>query len=242
MRAPGQKPFDKRQTRMLAELMPHIVRAARIDRRLCDARQLDELCNAALDRLSDAILVVDRSARLVRYNAAAQRMLILSRPLRMRHGRLHSEEEAQTARLHGLIEANALQSRLAGATGAMQLDTPEGARWIVLVAPLTPAARIFDLADRPLVLVIASRRGGAIGLEARLRQAFALTPAEARLAASLIAGATIEMIAADFQVRVPTLRTQLKSVFEKTATRRQGELMQLGVLLSALDDLNAGPR
>ena len=71
-------------------------------------------------------------------------------------------------------------------------------------------------------------------VEEQLRQAFALTMAKARLARRLIAGATLEEIASELDVKITTLWTQLESVFAKTETKRQGELMQLGAQLDRL--------
>jgi DNA-binding CsgD family transcriptional regulator len=64
-------------------------------------------------------------------------------------------------------------------------------------------------------------------VEPILRQAFGLTPAEARLAVGLAAGRDLTEIAHAFGVEVGTARTQLKSIFAKTGSHRQGELVAL---------------
>ena len=56
---------------------------------------------------------------------------------------------------------------------------------------------------------------------------FDLTPAEARVACGIGAGKTVDTLAATFAVSAGTIRVQLRSVFEKTATARQAELVQL---------------
>ncbi|WP_128962459.1 helix-turn-helix transcriptional regulator [Bradyrhizobium guangzhouense] len=60
-----------------------------------------------------------------------------------------------------------------------------------------------------------------------LRTTFGLTPAEARVAASLAGGMELESIAASLHISPTTARNQLKSVFGKTRTRRQPELVAL---------------
>lgn len=60
-----------------------------------------------------------------------------------------------------------------------------------------------------------------------LQRGFGLTPSEARLAATITAGLSLQEIATRFGVGIGTLRTQLKSVFIKTDTRRQSELVAL---------------
>jgi DNA-binding CsgD family transcriptional regulator len=63
--------------------------------------------------------------------------------------------------------------------------------------------------------------------ESRLMLLFGLTPAEARLAARLGTGATLEEAAEALQVSLGTARNQLKAVFAKTQTNRQAELIAL---------------
>ncbi|WP_024517161.1 helix-turn-helix transcriptional regulator [Bradyrhizobium sp. Tv2a-2] len=56
---------------------------------------------------------------------------------------------------------------------------------------------------------------------------FDLTPAEARVACGIAAGKTVDALASNFAVSSGTIRVQLRSVFEKTATTRQAQLVQL---------------
>lgn len=67
-----------------------------------------------------------------------------------------------------------------------------------------------------------------------LEQIFSLTPAEARLTLLLVGGTTLNEAAETLRVSVATVPTQLKSVFEKTHTHRQAELVVLISRLAAL--------
>jgi DNA-binding CsgD family transcriptional regulator len=60
-----------------------------------------------------------------------------------------------------------------------------------------------------------------------LQQVFNLTPAEARLASGLAKGLDLQEISELHGVSVGTLRVQLKSVFSKTQTKRQAQLVVL---------------
>jgi DNA-binding CsgD family transcriptional regulator len=64
-----------------------------------------------------------------------------------------------------------------------------------------------------------------------LQQAFGLTAAEAVLAAQIAMGKNISTIATEGGRSRETLRSRLKSIFEKTGTSRQAEL---ALLLSKL--------
>ena len=58
-----------------------------------------------------------------------------------------------------------------------------------------------------------------------LEDKFDLTPAEARLVVHLIAGASLRSCANALGIKYETVRSCLKSVFLKTATHRQAELV-----------------
>jgi DNA-binding CsgD family transcriptional regulator len=63
--------------------------------------------------------------------------------------------------------------------------------------------------------------------EASLRSRFCLSPAEAQIALGIAKGETLAEIAKARSVSVSTARGQLKSVFAKTGTHRQAELVRL---------------
>jgi DNA-binding CsgD family transcriptional regulator len=60
-----------------------------------------------------------------------------------------------------------------------------------------------------------------------LMELYALTPAEAELAQCLSQGNSLEAAAKSRNVTLNTARSQLKQIFAKTNTNRQGELLQL---------------
>lgn len=59
----------------------------------------------------------------------------------------------------------------------------------------------------------------------KLMHHYQLTVREAAIASKLCEGLSIEEIAAQDGVKPATVRSQLKSIFHKTATARQGELI-----------------
>ena len=63
--------------------------------------------------------------------------------------------------------------------------------------------------------------------EASQRSRFCLTPAEVKIALGIADGKTLATVAEERGVSVSTVRTQLKSVFVKTGTHRQAELVAL---------------
>nr|WP_237179521.1 helix-turn-helix transcriptional regulator [Paraburkholderia sacchari] len=66
-----------------------------------------------------------------------------------------------------------------------------------------------------------------------LASAFELSPAECRIVHLLVDGLTPKEIAAQVNVQYDTVRKQLQSIFLKTATRRQPDLLRLLMNLPA---------
>ncbi|MEJ3866062.1 hypothetical protein WGU94_10275, partial [Campylobacter jejuni] len=69
--------------------------------------------------------------------------------------------------------------------------------------------------------------GNAAFDQALLAATFELTPAQARLAARLARGDSVETAAQEAGVALATARNQLKTIFQKTGTHRQAELVAL---------------
>jgi DNA-binding CsgD family transcriptional regulator len=68
-----------------------------------------------------------------------------------------------------------------------------------------------------------------------LKNRFGLTPAEVRLVLRLVSGDSLRSAAKALGIKYETVRTHLKSIFQKTATRRQAELVI--VVIRALSEL-----
>lgn len=71
----------------------------------------------------------------------------------------------------------------------------------------------------------------APGIRSRLETLYGLTRAEAELTLRLAQGESLEGIAAARAVKIDTVRTQLQTVYKKTGTHRQGELVCLAGML-----------
>lgn len=90
------------------------------------------------------------------------------------------------------------------------------------IRDLTPLAEILLFIDDPDTADIAAPAD-----EALFRQAFQLTPAEARLATSLASGESLSGAAETYGITKNTVRAQLQAIFDKTEVRRQSDLVRL---------------
>jgi DNA-binding CsgD family transcriptional regulator len=179
----------------------------------------------ALDRLCSGVIVSDDGGRVVEMNRGAQAMVGLEDGLAVRNGQLCARRAFETAKMSKLISAAAAVGKAGGAAGRMLIGRGDGRpAYVLTVAPLHP-----DLAigDRPLamIVIVDPERHSPSGSE--LVELFGFSPAEARLAAALMTGKTLTEIAAEFGLRVPTLRTQLRSILKKVGAKRQSDLVRI---------------
>ena len=199
-------------------LLPHLQRAVRIARRLGEAELGAASAKAALDVAPSAILMCDAQLRLTYVNRQGE-ALLREGHLAVTNGRLRLADRKQVQRLRALAEPGN-----AGRTIALTLDTP-GLPSVAAVAVRVDAgqgAQVNPEFGAPNLMIVAGRNHKASFAHVdHLRDWFGLTPAEARLAATLAEGGSLEDFAATRGVSMNAARFLLKGVFAKTGTNRQ---------------------
>jgi len=218
-----KRPFFERPDAEVAErLLPHLVRVFRLSQRVAgDGRMPSDLA-AALDQSSSGMIIV--SGGKVRHaNATAETLLSEPGGLSVGGGMLVAADVADTERLRSLIaRAQQLQGRAGGAMAIRRLGGR--APLSVEVSPL--GSDTFSLLrGEPAALVCVTAPGALTIPDAYLRGEAGLTVAEARLARLLVGGKTLRDAAAELDVGYSTVRSQLLSIFDKTGTSRQAELV-----------------
>ena len=203
-------------------LMPHFQRAVRISRRLSEAELTAATARAALDAAPSAILMCDEDLRLTYANPAGH-ALIRDGYLRLRGGRLTLEDARDTARLRGLGDPAGPPRCAAFALESGEL--PPIAAMGIRVAGRRSGPIHPDFGAASLMIVAGRNHRTSFAHVDHLRDWFGLTPAEARLAAALAEGASLEDFAATRGVSLNAARFLLKGVFAKTDTNRQPQLV-----------------
>ncbi len=230
--------FEQEHVRTLSLLLPHLGRAMRVHVRLEDARVRADSAAEALDRLAFGVVLVDRRARVILANRAAEAMLAQDDGIGADASGLRAAMPAQTTALRRLVACAADRARVAGRGGALRLDRPSLGRPLsVLVAPIGAAAvgGSWLPEPRPAAIVFVSdpeqrHRPPA----SHLREIYGLTVAEAAVAGSIAKGQGVKDAAEALGVAPSTLRWHLQRVFEKTGTARQADLVRLVERLGAV--------
>jgi len=211
---------------LLVRIAPHLKRAGRMFQAMAPLRESLAQRNRLLDSLPTPLWLLDEERRVTYRNAAAERYSALADgALVERAGRLEPRH-APIERLAQAI-ADAL-GRTAPARGTRIGPSSAGGAEI-LVSPL-PDDHPGNPLARPLVAV--SVLDAALQVQ-RVAALFQFSRAESRLAERLQAGCSLAEYAQSQGVALSTARTQLRALFAKTGTHRQGELVSLLLRLSA---------
>lgn len=111
---------------------------------------------------------------------------------------------------------------------AFQLTGVHGEKVLGSLWSLRPEATMGAFGAQETTLLTLALTSPGKGVDpVLLGSMFDLTPAEVRLATSLMSGVSLHQVAASISVSITTVRSQLQSVFAKTGTHRQAELIHL---------------
>lgn len=212
-------------------LSPHICRVLHIsdvlDLRTIASDQLAE----TLDALTTAVFLVDAEGRVVHRNEAAERLAANGAILRVGSGRLvppHGPSRRALTEAIGRAVRGELELPQTPYSVPLGDATAED-RMLATVLPLRH--RRAGGAFRPFAAAAAVFVQDAAAARAMPGQALAalygLTPAELRFLGTLAGAGSVVKAAAALGVSEATGRTHMSSIFAKTGTARQAELIEL---------------
>ena len=236
----GCRPFDDGDIALGNLLVPHLERAYAIYSRLGSVRRARVALAEILDRLPTGVLVFDSRRSPLIVNRSARRILDLRDGFSVENGRPRLADRREDTAFQSLL-AKACNSGLVGQRGlsdVMQVSRPSGRRaFVLMVAPLLDTPPRAAAGEAVSVAFIADQETGHYTATEVLKELYTLTDAEAELVRMLAEGRSLDQVAAARSVTINTVRSQLKQVFSKTDTNRQGDLVRLALTgVSSLQD------
>ncbi|AWN39824.1 helix-turn-helix transcriptional regulator [Methylobacterium durans] len=215
---------DALQNQLLA-LSRHVERSLSLSIRLMDAEAERVGLAAALDRIDCGVLVLGADQRVLLANRMADRLL--GSGLAISSGRLRVTDRAANQVFQDRLAA-VESGTVPGPEAQEPLIVPNGERGLIVqVLPLPTSIDVPALQTASAIVLVQDPARERPFDPAVVRDAFKLTLGEARLAVLVGAGAAPADAAETLGIALPTARTVLKRVFEKTGVSRQSELAAL---------------
>lgn len=185
------------------------------------------MATVGFENVEVGVVAVDAEGRVSYANRKAESIFASSGVLRVKGGAIKGGTPEAAAKLSAGI-SNAITRRV-GSSFVVESDGRNASSVIVTLVPISrDVLETWSVWPNPSVMLMIQERGRRrMPTVQQLMALFRLSPAEARLTKALAEGRTPEEFARDVGVGMPTVRTQLRKVFEKTGTSRQVELMKL---------------
>lgn len=232
-RSAGLGPFHEQDFEWIRFLCPHIQRAYRLHLHFAGSRRQRASLQSALDSLSMGVILLASKGHVVTMNRAAERLLADSNSLRVSREGLRAESALEAAHLDHLIaEATAnsdARLRSAAVLTISRYDRPP----LLLVVSAVRGFEVDKVHPVRAIVFVSDPAQRVRPTCDTLRALYGLTPAEYRLAMLLADGYEPAAIAELVGVSRNTLKTQLASIYRKTDTSRQAQLVRLLLQLPA---------
>jgi len=232
LRAKRYGPFTAEEKATLGLLNKHLNRALRMQ----DAAATVNSALETLDHVGTAAVLLSRNGRIVYTNRAASEILKRRDGLVDDGGILAPVFAPARSAFRTLIAAQLtgdLVNPPAPGPDALKIERSSGKRaYSLLVSPIRASSKTLFDGHAALVVFIRDPDKSANSDWRRLRQLHGLTPAEAKLAAILMAGSDLTQACETLRITRNTGRAHLRSVFSKLDVKRQSELVS--VLLRSL--------
>jgi DNA-binding CsgD family transcriptional regulator len=222
--------FDAETLHLFECALPHLRAAQDIRCELANAKLRAARAEAALEHTFAAAFLLDAAGRVVHMNRPGEAMISFPDGVMLRRNRIIATNASQQSQLKALI-ACALSTAQASAMqtgGAIALERSSGRRPLfVRVLPLRVELTAGHTPSGHALLLITDPDAAVKDPAILLKSLFSLTTAEIAVATNLRAGFTLVEIAAVRRVSLETIRSQVKSLLQKTNTRRQSDLILL---------------
>ncbi|MEO9629316.1 MAG: LuxR C-terminal-related transcriptional regulator [Aurantimonas coralicida] len=211
--------FSPREMGFLNAIAPHLRRAFEVRRRLREMAERERNAHRLLLETSTGVLVTDGSGYVIHATGQAEAALASEDFLYTSFGRLRAKDARAEAKLNARF------------TGGVMLIQPDveiaGSNGKTLALRDLPHAAAVSLSLRhdARAFHVELYTTGKPPLEEILKERYRLTPTEIAITLSLRDGISVISIAEQRGNTLSTVRTHVKSIFQKLHVHRQAELI-----------------
>ncbi|HEY4215119.1 MAG TPA: helix-turn-helix transcriptional regulator [Steroidobacteraceae bacterium] len=220
-------------------LLPHMARALEIRDRLQTAQIRSQALAHSLEGCAFGLLVLDSAGRTLETNAIAEQYLREGDGLRRLGTGIVKLPEPAEGQLRAWLASGIPPT---DTRGHLTIKRPTKLPLSAVLSQLPPTRTSWLSPDPRWLMLIFDPERRITASAASLEQTLGVTARESEVAARLFEGFGPIEIARQLGVSRETVRSQLKSIFRKTGTRSQAELVRSIALGPALHHDRAGPR
>jgi len=234
---PGQGAFDETQLAYIKNIGFHLREAFQIFQRVRELATGSVVGANLIRRIRKPVFILSVDRHVSAMNDAAAALVNLGHgPLRVHSNRIHAAdaETEQALTVASLRIANGLVP--VKRDQFISLPKKWRGNWLALsMGYMAPAETMQAFGDfGQFLLTVHPTAAAGLPHPAIWQSAFGLTPAEARVAGLIHAGQDVNQAALKLGVAASTVKSQLQSVYAKTATSKQSVLV--GLLASLTGD------
>lgn len=215
----SREPFSADDKLLFSGLHPTLLHLGRFMDVM--ARSVVDSVIGALTKLSEAAICLGADGKIIEVNSLAHRLF--DEEFGVRDSRIYIKDQRVRDDFASALSACLFGRYQAGSVVVLRSDrAPLSLRLVRLHQ--TVQAPFFGASAIVIAKELLAAREVDCGI---LMKAFGLTLAESKLASHLVVGHSLEKAAGCLSISKETARNQLKSIFSKTGTHRQGELVAL---------------
>ena len=223
-------PLRDEMRRRLGLLVPHLQRAVAISRLFDQHKAAEDALTKTLDHVEAAVLLVGSKAQIVFTNDMAKKILADGFLVKNANNELRAVAPSADHTLRNVFLAAEKGDASVGVRGvAIPLTDKSQERWFAHVLPLRSGRRQQAANNYGAVAAVFIRKTvpNALSPLEELAKLYGLSASEVRVFDAVLKTDGVKAIADLLGLSQATVKTHLHKLFQKTGTKRQGELVKL---------------
>ncbi|MBY9064364.1 helix-turn-helix transcriptional regulator [Sphingomonas yunnanensis] len=225
-------PIGDREMAIMTLLLPHVQRAATINRLIDQAESARRSLALVIDLLTLPAMLVSKTCELIHANSAAARLCEAGDLIRRRGSRLEAVgSDANRTLEAALASVGSNEARRERSAVDIPIWGRDGAAGAIQVLPLLLRSDR-DHAEAAAAVFVADVRTPFVPPIELAAALYDLTAAEARIFRRLALGETVAEAAAGLGVGASTIKTHMLRIYEKTGLKRRSQLVRLASTLA----------
>jgi DNA-binding CsgD family transcriptional regulator len=235
-RPPSKDDFGREETELAGALQRHLIRALRIGEKLNSAQLVCSALGDVLQQSGHGVFLTDAKGRIRYANETGSEILTKNDGLSGKDSVLAATSRAHAKKFEAVLAAAAAPERSRRTGGSLLLPRLSRRHPLSVIAmPMNAGMGApFHTGALALVCVTDPDRDTSLPQQQLIRDLFDLTPAETKVAMELLAAEEPKAIAQHLGLSVNTVRVHMASIFRKTRTSRQAELVRLLMQMTAI--------